>query len=102
MNKATLSPTTLSSQLLCWYQQHGRSLPWRNGPCNPYKIWVSEIMLQQTTVAAVIPFYNKFLDHFPTLDVLAEASITGTCCPDGKGLAITGAPIICTSAHNIL
>ena len=64
MNKATLSPTTLSSQLLCWYQQHGRSLPWRNGPCNPYKIWVSEIMLQQTTVAAVIPFYNKFLDSF--------------------------------------
>lgn len=58
--------------LLAWYRKHGRSLPWRD-TSDPYRIWISEIMLQQTTVAAVIPYYQRFFERFPTLHHLAEA-----------------------------
>ena len=59
-------------KLITWYQKHKRSLPWRNSS-NPYHIWVSEVMLQQTTVKVVIPYYKKFLKKFSTLSKLAKA-----------------------------
>jgi A/G-specific adenine glycosylase len=55
-----------------WYDRNKRDLPWRN-TSNPYAIWISEIMLQQTRVAAVIPYYERFLIRFPDAGVLAEA-----------------------------
>ncbi|MBI4402721.1 MAG: A/G-specific adenine glycosylase [Deltaproteobacteria bacterium] len=60
---------------LCrWYQQSHRNLPWRN-TSDPYAIWVSEIMLQQTQVKTVIPYYERFLLSFPTIKALADADI---------------------------
>ena len=58
--------------LLAWYRSVRRELPWRINR-DPYRIWISEIMLQQTTVAAVVPFYNRFMEKFPKLAVLAAA-----------------------------
>ncbi len=64
-------------KLMHWYRNHARELPWRNGPAgrgiDPYGIWVSEVMLQQTRVAAVIDHYERFLQLFPTLVALALA-----------------------------
>lgn len=60
------------SQLLGWFRQFQRDLPWRRTR-NPYRIWLSEIMLQQTRVAAVIPYYEKFLERFPDVRALAAA-----------------------------
>ncbi len=60
------------SKLLRWYRRHRRDLPWRRTK-DPYRIWVSEIMLQQTTVETVIPYYDRFLKRFPTLQTLAKA-----------------------------
>jgi A/G-specific adenine glycosylase len=61
-----------STQLLSWYQKERRDLPWRRSR-NPYHIWVSEIMLQQTRVDTVIPYFHRFVDRFPTLEELAAA-----------------------------
>ncbi len=58
--------------LLNWYDQEKRDLPWRRSN-NPYHIWVSEIMLQQTQVQTVIPYYYRFLEWFPTVEALAHA-----------------------------
>lgn len=63
----------LASRLLKWYRQQGRTLPWRGHP-DPYAVWVSEIMLQQTRVEAVIPYFEKWMRLFPTVKELAEAS----------------------------
>ena len=63
----------LSSKLLSWYRTHGRTLPWR-GISDPYAVWVSEIMLQQTRVETVIPYYEKWMSLFPTVQELASAS----------------------------
>lgn len=59
--------------LLAWYDQEKRDLPWRRTK-DPYRIWVSEIMLQQTQVATVIPYYERFLDWFPSIQDLAQAA----------------------------
>jgi A/G-specific adenine glycosylase len=59
--------------LLRWFAAHQRDLPWRRTR-DPYAIWVSEVMLQQTRVAAAIPYYKRFLARFPTLDALAAAA----------------------------
>jgi len=59
-------------QLIDWYLEEKRNLPWRE-TSDPYKIWVSEIMLQQTRVDTVIPYYNRFIDAFPTMKDLANA-----------------------------
>lgn len=59
-------------KLLAWYDENKRDLPWRRSK-NPYHIWVSEIMLQQTRVDTVIPYYERFLDWFPTVESLANA-----------------------------
>lgn len=62
----------LRRSLLIWYQQNGRELPWRITR-DPYNIWVSEIMLQQTQVNTVIPYYLRWLEQFPTVEALATA-----------------------------
>ncbi len=64
---------SLRRRLGNWYKKHGRVLPWRETH-DPYQIWISEIMLQQTTVKAVVPYYQKFLRRFPTVSKLAAAS----------------------------
>jgi A/G-specific adenine glycosylase len=62
-------------RLLAWYAEHGRDLPWRRTR-DPYRVLVSEIMLQQTQVARVIPKYHEFLGRYPTIDALAAAEVT--------------------------
>jgi A/G-specific adenine glycosylase len=62
------------SNLLKWFRREKRALPWRERR-DPYRIWISEIMLQQTRVAAVIPYYERFLRRFPTIQALARAQI---------------------------
>jgi A/G-specific adenine glycosylase len=59
-------------ELLAWYDAHARDLPWRQST-NPYRIWISEIMLQQTRVAAVLDYYARFLTFFPSVTALARA-----------------------------
>lgn len=60
--------------LLSWFEKNARDLPWRQTK-DPYKIWISETMLQQTTSRAVIPFYEKFVKKFPTVQALAKAKL---------------------------
>lgn len=64
---------SLSAPLLAWYDIHRRRLPWRD-EVSAYRTWVSEIMLQQTRVAAVIPYFQRFMAAFPTVEALAEAN----------------------------
>jgi A/G-specific adenine glycosylase len=63
----------LRQAILDWYAQKGRQLPWREDRHDPYRVLVSEMMLVQTTVSAVIPFYHRFLQRFPTVESLANA-----------------------------
>ena len=62
-----------ASKLLAWYRDNKRVLPWRGHP-DPYAVWVSEIMLQQTRVEAVIPYFERWMNRFPTINALAQAS----------------------------
>lgn len=65
---------SFADRIITWQRQHGRhTLPWQQSR-DPYRIWLSEIMLQQTQVATVVGYYTRFLDRFPTLDALAAAS----------------------------
>jgi A/G-specific adenine glycosylase len=66
--------TRFQRRLLAWYRRHGRDLPWRRTR-EPYRILVSEIMLQQTQVDRVLPKYEQFVDRYPTMEALAEASV---------------------------
>ena len=66
--------TRFQRRLLSWYGRHGRDLPWRRTR-EPYRILVSEIMLQQTQVDRVLPKYHQFLDRYPTMEALAEAHV---------------------------
>jgi A/G-specific adenine glycosylase len=61
-------------QLTDWYTQNKREMPWRTAP-SPYKTWISEMMLQQTQVATVIPYFNRFISRFPTVEKLATADL---------------------------
>lgn len=71
----SLTPSQFSQALLKWFDKHGRhDLPWQKN-LTPYRVWVSEIMLQQTQVTTVIPYYQDFLKKFPTLTSLANAPI---------------------------
>lgn len=63
----------IRSRLLGWYYHHRRDLPWRDETL-PYRIWISEVMLQQTQVTTVVPYYHRFLERFPALAALAAAS----------------------------
>lgn len=64
----------LVQSILSWYKHNKRDLPWRKTH-DPYKIWISEIMLQQTRVEQVIPYYYRFLDKFPSINVLASSNL---------------------------
>ncbi len=67
--------TDFAQRLLAWHAVHGRKdLPWQRNT-TPYRVWVSEIMLQQTQVATVIPYYQRFMDSFPSLSALAAAEL---------------------------
>jgi A/G-specific adenine glycosylase len=68
-----LSGLKFRGKILRWYKKNRRPLPWRRDP-TPYRVWISEIMLQQTQAKTVIPFYNRFLRRFPDIRSLAEAS----------------------------
>ncbi|HEY9078156.1 MAG TPA: A/G-specific adenine glycosylase [Anaerolineaceae bacterium] len=63
---------SVSERLLAWYRQNARDLPWRRSPA-PYAVLVSELMLQQTRVDTVIPYFNRWMERFPTVSALAEA-----------------------------
>lgn len=70
--------SSVASQLLAWYDRHRRDLPWRAPPgatADPYRVWLSEIMLQQTTVATVGPYFRAFLERWPTVEALAAAPL---------------------------
>ena len=66
-------PTPFSQKLLDWYATHARELPWRGHP-DPYAVWVSEIMLQQTRVETVIPYFQRWMERFPSVFELCSAS----------------------------
>lgn len=74
---SSLSDAGVAARLLEWYDRHARTLPWRSPPGqpppDPYRVWLSEVMLQQTTTAAAAPYYLRFLDRWPTVDALAAA-----------------------------
>ena len=67
--------STLAERLLSWFSTARRDLPWRKEPRDPYRVWVSEVMLQQTRVDVVIPYFLRFIDRFPTLRELAAAPL---------------------------
>ena len=69
---------TVTEKLSKWYEKNARNLPWRvkgKAHPNPYEVWISEIMLQQTTVKTVLPYFKRFLERFPTITDLANAPI---------------------------
>lgn len=72
-----MDKAAVPARLLDWYDRHARDLPWRvkGGLADPYRVWLSEIMLQQTTVATVKPYFQKFLARWPTLADLAQAPL---------------------------
>src|ERR1700753_4183628 len=76
MLDSALSEVKSSHALLAWYDRHRRRLPWRALPGespDPYRVWLSEVMLQQTTAGAVAPYYETWLKRCPTLESLAAA-----------------------------
>src|ERR1700704_3471766 len=71
-------PQGLSDLLLAWYDRHRRALPWRARPgeaADPYRVWLSEIMLQQTTVVTVAPYFVRFVARWADIRALAAASL---------------------------
>ena len=71
--KAASNTTVFSQKLIQWYHRHHRDLPWRHTQ-DPYRIWLSEIILQQTRVAQGLPYYLRFVDKYPTVADLARAA----------------------------
>ena len=80
MDRKKNSSEWFVSQLLFWYHINKRSLPWRVDFSNPYCVWISEIMLQQTQVNTVIPYYLRFIKAFPTVKNLAHAPLEKMLC----------------------
>ena len=74
MASVKAASSEITDRILTWYASHQRDLPWRRSR-HPYHIWVAEVMLQQTQVDTVIPYYERFLSRFPTIRTLAEASL---------------------------
>ncbi len=95
--------TPRAEALLDWYDRHARAMPWRVGPAarrageapDPYRVWLSEIMLQQTTVAAVKSYFNAFTTRWPTVEALAAA-------PDGDVMAAWAGLGYYARARNLL
>lgn len=75
LNSTSQQWPALADRLLDWYHTNRRDLPWRRMQEDPYAIWVSEIMLQQTQVATVIPYFDRWMARFPTLQLLANATL---------------------------
>lgn len=78
MSWVMLGPASIDAALLAWYDRHRRDLPWRAEPgafADPYAVWLSEIMLQQTTVPAAAPYFRTFLQRWPTVADLAAAPL---------------------------
>lgn len=78
MNSARFVAAPDPDALLAWYDRHRRNLPWRSPPgerADPYRVWLSEIMLQQTTVQAVAPYFARFVARWPTVSALANAAL---------------------------
>ena len=74
MSGASEPPVSFAARLVRWQRQHGRhGLPWQ-GTRDPYRVWLSEIMLQQTQVATVLGYFARFIQHFPDVAALAAAS----------------------------
>ena len=74
----TLGDATLASEILDWYDRHRRTMPWRapsSVRADPYAVWLSEIMLQQTTVATVGPYFTEFISRWPTVVELAATDL---------------------------
>ena len=70
-----MNSSSFQQNILAWFDQHGRKdLPWQQD-ITPYRVWLSETMLQQTQVATVIPYFNAFVEKFPTIECLAQAPI---------------------------
>ena len=72
------NPVSVRRRLLRWYDRHGRDLPWRykkGETPDPYRVWLSEIMLAQTTVAAVKGYFDDYTSRWPTVDALAQADL---------------------------
>jgi A/G-specific adenine glycosylase len=67
--------STVADRLLPWFSLARRELPWRKEPRDPYRVWVSEVMLQQTRVEVVVPYYRRFLRRFPSVRALARAPL---------------------------
>lgn len=68
-------PPAIAARLLQWFDTHGRhDLPWQHNP-TPYRVWVSEIMLQQTQVVTVIDYYTRFMQRFDSVESLARAPV---------------------------
>jgi A/G-specific adenine glycosylase len=89
----TFPAAQFSAQVLDWYDKYGRkTLPWQIGK-TPYKVWLSEVMLQQTQVATVIPYFERFMARFPTITDLANAPSMKSCIC-GPAWAITPARAI--------
>jgi len=75
LNQASIDPASFAGRLLAWWQKNGRhDLPWQIER-SPYRVWVSEIMLQQTQVRTAAPYFLRFMARFPTLETLAEAHL---------------------------
>ena len=75
MSKALSKSPSFAKRLVAWQKQHGRhDLPWQ-ASADPYRVWLSEIMLQQTQVVTVKAYYDKFLKRFPTVFGLSSASL---------------------------
>ena len=68
-----VSNTTFSYAILSWFRDNGRALPWRD-TTDPYPIWLSEVILQQTRIAQGWEYWERFMRHFPTVEALASAS----------------------------
>ncbi len=75
-----MTPVNFTSRLLTWYSTHARRLPWRNPPGSEneraYAVWISEIMLQQTRVDTVLPYYERWMQRFPSLEDLANSALS--------------------------
>jgi len=88
---------SFADAVLGWYHKHGRKdLPWQQ-QINPYRVWVSEIMLQQTQVSTVIPYFERFMQRFPDVQAL-PLQLRTKFCTCGPALATTPADATCTPA----
>ncbi len=95
----------LSDDLLAWYDLNARVLPWRERPganaADPYRVWLSEVMLQQTTVAAVGPYFAKFTARWPSVEALAAADDADLMAAwAGSVIFHSGALVVRASACN--